>query len=135
MRRREIVTCFLQHRGSILLLKRGRKVRTHQGKWAGVSGSIGDAEPLEQATREIHEETGLGEAEIELLAEGEPLDVADPEYGVLWIVHPFLFNVIDPSLVRLDWEHTESMWVKPADLGKLETVPMLVETWERLCKK
>ena len=64
MKQREIVTCFLRHEGLVLLLKRSGRVRTHRTKWAGVSGSIEAATPLEQAIREIREETGVGESHV-----------------------------------------------------------------------
>ena len=52
--------------------------------------------------------------------------------GVEWVVHPLLFDVEGESDIRLDWEHTECRWVDPGELGTLDTVPMLAETWERL---
>ena len=135
MRTREVVTCFLQHGGRILLLHRSHAVRTHQGKWAGVSGGIEATTPLAQALQEIQEETGLGEADVELSRHGEPLDVEDDQHNMRWRVHPFLFAVPDPSLIRLDWEHTESRWIAPDDLEDFDTVPMLRETWEHLWKR
>ena len=117
------------------MLKRSSAVRSHQGKWAGVSGSIEAQSPLAQAVKEIHEETGLGEDVVRLLQSGEPLSVVDPDHNVEWTVHPFLFEVSDPSDLRLDWEHTESRWVDPAELAKLDTVPKLPETYARLWKR
>lgn len=72
-----------------------------------MSGSIEGASALAQALREIREETGLADSEVRLAAEGEPLDVPDPASSVEWRVHPFLFEVRDPSRICLDWEHTE----------------------------
>jgi 8-oxo-dGTP pyrophosphatase MutT (NUDIX family) len=135
VRRREVVTCFLEHRGRILALKRSEKVRTHAGKWAAISGSVDLATPFEQALMEIREETGLGGNEVRLERQGLPLDISDDEYGVTWRVHPFLFSVADPGGIRLDWEHTESRWIDPTELGALDTVPRLRDTWERLSKK
>ena len=132
MRRRDKVTCFLQHEGQILVLRRSQKVRTHRGKWAGVSGGIDAVTPLQQALQEMREETGLGENEVWLLRQGEPLKVPDAENNVEWRVHPFLFAVQEPDRIRLDWEHTESRWIAPGDLVKLDTVPGLKEMWERL---
>ena len=57
---RPVVTNFLRYRGKILLLQRSSKVRTHRGKWAGVSGYIeGDEDPAERAIIEIKEETRI----------------------------------------------------------------------------
>ena len=132
MRTRMVVTCFLEHDGRLLVLRRSQKVGTYRGKWAGVSGSIEAASALDQALNEIAEETGLQLGDVQLLLAGEPLEVVDEESGVKWIVHPFLFHVADPSPIRLDWEHSESRWTDPSEITKLDTVPMLRETWERL---
>jgi 8-oxo-dGTP pyrophosphatase MutT (NUDIX family) len=132
MRRRDVVTCLLQHEGRVLVLKRSDAVRTHRGKWAGVSGGVDADTPLKQAFQEILEETGLGVDELQLIRQGKSLDIEDTENDVNWCVHPFLFSIADPSRVRLDWEHTESRWVDPSELESLDTVPRLKETWERL---
>ena len=129
---RNVVTCFLEHEGMLLVLRRSQDVMTHRGKWAGVSGSIEAHSALDQALKEIQEETGLGPDDVQLLRAGEANEVADEEYGVRWKVHPFHFRVTDPSLIRLDWEHSESRWIRPSEMSNLDTVPMLRETWERL---
>ena len=128
VKRRQVVTCFLQHGDRVLLLRRSQEVHTHQGKWAGVSGSIEAASPLGQAVQEIREETGLEADGFRLVRRGRPLDVGDTEHGVQWLVHPFLFSIKDPSLVRLNWENTESRWIDPGEMEQFEVVPMLKET-------
>ena len=135
-RRSGVVTCFLEHRDKILVLCRSREARTYRGKWAGVSGSVDGPSALEQALKEIREETGLEEGELELLAEGDILEVLDEGLGVRWMIHPFLFRVTDPARIRLDWEHVEARWIDPHELAVLDTVPGLKETWERVaCPK
>ncbi|OGO48923.1 MAG: hypothetical protein A2W34_01525 [Chloroflexi bacterium RBG_16_64_32] len=140
----------------VLLLRRSERVGTYRGRWAGVSGYLeadsvtGSAlgRPLEQAYREIEEEVGLGRGDVRLLAQGEPLAVPDETIDTRWTVHPFLFEVVteggEPGddagdlkvaptgSLRLDWEHTESRWVKPAELPALETVPGLAEALARV---
>ena len=132
MRRRRVVTCFLWPEGRILLLRRSVQVQTHREKWAGVSGGIEESTPVAQAMREIREETGLEEHDVRLERRGEPLVVPDSEYRVEWTVYPFLFEVRDLSLVRLNLERTEGLWVAPEDIRDFDVVPMLGETWERL---
>jgi len=142
MHTRRVVTCFLEHQGRLLLLRRSQKVRTYRGKWAGVSGSIEreSSSALEQAFKEIAEETGMGAEDVELLRAGEPLEVVDSEHAlstaegsaVKWLVYPFLFRVVHPTNIRLDWEHSECRWIYPEELPQLDTVPRLKETWERL---
>ena len=129
MRDAEVVTCFLLRRGeggdTLLLLRRSDRVSTYQGLWASVSGYLESEPPLEQAYREIAEEVGLHRNEVRLLAQGEPLVAVDETIDTRWTVHPFLFEVLQPERVRLDWEHVESRWVRVEEMGGLETVPRL----------
>jgi PncC family amidohydrolase len=121
---KHVVTCFLEQRKLILLLRRSGRVVTYQRLWAGVSGYI-ESDALEQAFTEIREETGLFKNNIRLVSQGKTIEVVDQSINKKWIVHPFLFHVLDPDKIMLDWEHTESKWIKPADLSKYSTVPGL----------
>ena len=136
MRDAEVVTCFLLRRGEggdkLLLLRRSDRVSTYQGLWASVSGYLESESPLEQAYREIEEEVGLHRNEVRLLAQGEPLVAVDETIDTRWTVHPFLFEVLQPERVRLDWEHVESRWVRIEEMGGLETVPSLEEALGRV---
>jgi len=133
MKQRSVVTSFLEYEGKILLLRRSDRVRTYQGRWAGVSGSIDEGHtPEQQARVEILEETGLTDADVRLVVSGDPLKVDDPDGERRWLVHPFRFLVLEPDRIRLDWEHVEMRWIDPTDLGSFETVPSLVETWQRV---
>jgi 8-oxo-dGTP pyrophosphatase MutT (NUDIX family) len=140
----------------VLLLRRSERVGTYRGLWASVSGYLEASTPLEQAYREIEEEVGLGRGDpstgsgqapsthsassgqagsgqaVRLLAQGEPLVVPDKTIDTRWTVHPFLFEVLQPEHIRLDWEHTESRWVKPEEVPALETVPGLAEALARV---
>jgi ADP-ribose pyrophosphatase YjhB (NUDIX family) len=129
---KHVVTCFLESQDKILLLKRSAKVSTYQGRWAGVSGYV-EKSPDEQALTEIEEEISLGKEDIELVKRGEVLEVVDTKIGKKWIVHPYLFHIADPDKVKINWEHKEARWIDPKDIDKYETVPMLKETWERVC--
>lgn len=133
MDERHVVTCFLEHDGRILVLRRSERVGTYRGRWAGVSGSIEPGvSPLEQAYQELAEELGLGPDDVELAAAGRPLTVPDEALQRRWIVHPFRFRLRHPERLRLDWEHTELRWIEPGELAGLDTVPMLAETWQRV---
>jgi PncC family amidohydrolase len=121
---KHVVTCFLEQRKLILILRRSNRVGTYQRLWAGVSGYI-EADALDQAFTEIREETGLFKNNIRLVSQGKTIEVVDQSINRKWIVHPFLFHVLDPDRIMLDWEHTESKWIKPSDLSKYSTVPGL----------
>lgn len=128
---RHVVTCFLESNGEILLLRRSRRVGSYQGRWAGVSGYV-DTTPDDQALTEIREETGLQPEDLELLRKGEPLPVEDEELGVRWLVHPYLFHIKDRNKIRTDWEHRETRWILPGDIGSFAAVPRLRETLARV---
>jgi len=133
MDERHVVTCFLEHNGKIMMLRRSERVGTYRGKWAGVSGYIEEGtSPSQQAWTEINEEAGLGADDVELVRKGQPLEVVDAELGRKWIVHPFRFRVLKPEKTKIDWEHTEAKWIAPEDIGRHETVPKLLEAWQRV---
>lgn len=128
LEQRNVVTAFLRHHGRILVVRRSAAVGTYHGRWSGISGYL-EATPLEQAFTEIREETGLATADVELRAQGEPISITDPDLGVRWTVHPFLFEVYAPEKIRLDWENLEMRWVDPEELSRLETVPALADAY------
>jgi len=129
-----VVTAFLRYEGRILLVQRGSRVGTYQGRWSAISGYLEDAEPLLQALREIREETGLSGGEVHLVAEAEPIAIPAPEMNRLWMVHPFLFEIDDPEHVRLDWENVESRWVAPDEIRTYPTVPKLEDALQACLK-
>jgi 8-oxo-dGTP diphosphatase len=130
---RHVVTCFLEHNGKVMVLRRSQRVGTYRGKWAGVSGYVEEGStPLQQARTEIREETGLDVDDVESVQEGQPLEVVDAGLGRKWVVHPFRFRVLRPEKVRTDWEHTEAKWIAPGDIDLHETVPKLLEAWQRV---
>jgi len=121
---KHVVTCFLECDARILILRRSQMVGSFQGRWAGVSGYV-ETTTDEQALIEIEEETGLCPEDVELVTKGSPLEAEDE--GIKWIVHPYLFRIKERDRVRIDWEHSEKRWIRPEDVDKYETVPMLKE--------
>ncbi|MFH1486922.1 MAG: NUDIX pyrophosphatase [Chloroflexota bacterium] len=133
MKERHVVTCFLEHEGRILILKRSGRVGTYQGRWGGVAGYIeAGNSPQQQALQEIREEAGLGEEDVELVKEGETLEAVDEALGRKWVVHPFRFRVEYPEKIKTDWEHIDLAWIDPEELVRFETVPRLPETWAKV---
>jgi translation initiation factor 2B subunit (eIF-2B alpha/beta/delta family)/8-oxo-dGTP pyrophosphatase MutT (NUDIX family) len=126
-----VVTAFLCAGTKILLLHRSSRVGIHRHLWAGVSGRLeqGDRTPLDRARIEIQEETGIEDPR--LLSAGAPVDLVVGS-GKHVRVHPFLFEIEDPEAVRLDWEHDDARWIDPEELGNFETVPLLVDTLDRV---
>ncbi len=124
----EVVTAFLERGdGRILLLERSSKVGSFQGRWAGVSGYLEAPNPLEQAYREVEEETGLERGRLVLRASGDA--VLARQENVVYVVHPFRFEVRSVE-VRLDWEHVRAEWVDPSEIRHRSTVPKLDLAWQ-----
>lgn len=123
--RKDVVTSFLRHQGRILLLQRSARVGSFQGHWAGVSGYLeGEEAPEERARAEILEETGWRDPELR--GRGHVVLARGREPGVVWAVHPFVFDVSSED-VTLDWEHDAYRWIALEDLGQFQTVPKLRE--------
>ncbi len=133
LKEKRVVTCFLESNGEILILRRSEKVGSYQGKWAGVSGYI-DTTADEQALTEIAEETSLTQEDLTLIISSNPLTIEDNKLGVRWVVYPYLFRINDRNKIRIDWEHKELRWIKPAEIGNYQTVPKLKETLSRVYK-
>ncbi len=123
-----VVTVFLERSdGAILLLERSKRVGSFQGRWASVSGYLEEPTPVDQAIREVREETGLRVDEFRVVASGAPVLARDGRR--VFVVHPFRFRV-DRDDVRLDWEHTRAEWVPPSEIRRRPTVPKLDRAWE-----
>lgn len=130
----EVVTAILKKDGKILILKRGNKVRTYKGRWAGISGYLEkNEEPIERAIKEIEEETGLKRDEISFVRKINPVHFFDEKENVEWKVHPFLFETIKDK-IEIDWEHVDYRWIDVEEIDKYDTVPKLKETVNLLMK-
>jgi len=147
LRPTHVVTCILlrtdQEETRILLVRRSQKVGSYHGRWAGVSGFIEpNVTPDEQAYTEIREETGLQREQVRMLRRGAVVEHIDAELGRHFYIHPFLFEVLTPDCIQIDWEATELRWIvqsrlslspllfHPLELPPFETVPKLQEVYE-----
>ena len=115
----------------ILIVRRSQRVGSYNARWAGISGFIEPGvTPDDQAYTEIREETGLQRDQLRMLKRGSVIEHADASLNRHWYIHPYLFEVLTPDAIKLDWEATEMRWIAPAELGNYETVPKLVEAYE-----
>jgi 8-oxo-dGTP diphosphatase len=123
----EVVTAFLVRADTkVLLLRRSERVGSFRGRWAAVSGFLEDPTPEGQALREVREETGLAAPEVVVERTGGLVYARDGPR--IYVVHPFLLRARRAE-IRLDWEHTESEWVDPSEIGRRPTVPNLDRAW------
>ena len=133
MRKTKIVTSFLKNSEKILLLKRSEKVKSMKNLWAGISGIIEDNEkPIKRAKIEILEEVGIEESDIILMKEGNKILIESPQYANhQWEVYPFLFSCSNKE-IKLNWENSDSRWIKINELNNFTTVPSLDKVLARL---
>ena len=133
MRKTKIVTSFLRNSEKILLLKRSEKVKSMKNLWAGISGIIEDNEkPIKRAKIEILEEVGIDESYITLMKEGNKILIESPQYvNHQWEVYPFLFSCSNKE-IKLNWENSDSRWIRINELNNFTTVPSLDRVLGRL---
>jgi len=116
------VTCVIRYRGRILLLKRAPTVLVNPNLWSSVTGRVEHGQSFEAtAFQEIREETGLEKGKITLVRRGKGFRLLIHR-GVVTLVQPFLFDS-RTRLIKLNWEHTDSKWVRPVDLNKFKLIP------------
>lgn len=129
LEQRAVVTVFLRNGSDVLLLRRSETVGSYAGQWGAVAGHAEGA-PDTLAYEEIIEETGLGDA-ASRVRRGEPFDVSDPEAGVNWTVHPYLYDCesrdVTPNEETTEWE-----WVSPIEILERDVVPDLWTSYARI---
>ena len=129
-----VVSCFLirtdMNQPRILLVRRSQRVGTYNARWAGISGLLeAGVTPDEQAYTEIREETGLQREQVRMLKRGAVVEYEDAALGRHWYIHPFLFEVLVPDAIHLDWEAKQMRWITSLELQNYETVPKLAEAF------
>lgn len=134
LRQTHVVTCFLLRTDTdqprIVIVRRSQRVGSYHARWAGISGFVeAGVTPDEQAYTEIREETGLQREQVHMLKRGAVVEHEDASIGRHWYIHPFLFKVLTPDAISLDWEATEMRWIVPSELKDYETVPRLEEAY------
>ena len=134
----KVVTCILlDENKNILILKRSDKVRTYKGYWGGIAGYVEEGEePINTAFKEIREETGVSDEDVELIKTLDVIEFTDfyENEKYEWKVYPFLFRIRKKSKIMIDWEHISYKWIKPGDIDKFKTVPRLREVVLKLLK-
>jgi 8-oxo-dGTP diphosphatase len=134
LRQTHVVSCFLlrtdMDQPRILIVRRSQRVGSYNARWAGISGFLETGvTPDEQAYTEIREETGLQGKQVRMLKRGVVIEHEDTSIGRHWYIHPFLFEVLAPDAITLDWEATEMRWIAPSEIQDYETVPKLEEAY------
>lgn len=130
-----VVTVFVEFEDKILLLKRSDKVRTYRGLWNAVAGYIDEDVPIEEiAKKEIEEELGIYESQIENIKCVESFKIFDKAINKRWIVFPVLATLKFIPEIKLDWEHSEYIWVEPSAVQNYKVVFKLENSLKRVLK-
>ena len=123
-----VLTAFVRYGDEFLLLKRSGKVGSYMGLWNAVAGYVDRVRPLrEKVVEELREELGVQEPSILSIRFAPGLIQEDAELGRIWMVYPSLVTLNERPAIVLDFEHTESAWVREGDLAGYQTVPGFAE--------
>ncbi|MFF1690220.1 MULTISPECIES: NUDIX domain-containing protein [unclassified Streptomyces] len=115
---RAVVAVVLSCRGRIALLRRSPLLSSEGGRWHCVTGFVESDSPVLDAARELHEETGLGVADLVALSAGPVLSLRDRE-AATWTVHTFWAET-ERRRLTLNWEHDDYRWVAPHRLPRFD---------------
>jgi len=128
-----VLTCFVEYQDKILLLKRSNKVGTYKELWNTVSGYLDELKSLKEKTNEeLHEELGISENEIKDITFGDVYEFTDEDIKKTWIIHPVLVKLAKKPTLKIDWEHTEYIWIHPYEITDYTTVPNLDKTLHKI---
>lgn len=130
---RHVVTAFLHRAAQVLLLRRSEAVSTFLGRWAAVSGGKdAGTGPLDQALREVREETGLAAAQLTFESADEALVATDASPQRRFVVHPLRLHVALDAKPEPNWGHAEIRWSDLTEIESAASVPRLGEAWRRV---
>lgn len=107
----EVVSCFVEHNGKILLLHR-QDHKPQGDTWGGPAGKIDEGEDIHEAIRrETEEETGIFLKDPIYF---KKLFVRFPEYDFVYhIFHEILDEI--PEVKLSEKEHKDFNWISPRD--------------------
>jgi 8-oxo-dGTP diphosphatase len=116
----DVVSCFVEQKGKILLLHRCAH-KLEGGKWGAPAGKIDPGESTEEAlVREVYEETGINLRAYAVECLGK-IYVRYPEYD--FIYHQYKTVVEDMLEVKINpKEHEAFRWQTPQEAIGLDLV-------------
>lgn len=121
----EVVSCYLECQGNILLLHRP-KHKSQGGKWGVPAGKIDPGEnPNEALIREIREETGI-ELTNESLNFLNKVFVRYPDYDFVYYMYKASLNELPEVQINIE-EHQGYEWRTPKESLELELVKDMAE--------
>lgn len=104
--------------GKSFLIVRRAEHDSFPGRWEFPGGIVEEGESVSGAAiRELKEETGIDARQVKV---GDEY-TAEGENGI-WELHPVLFELEEKPEIELSAEHSDSKWVKKAELRDMETL-------------
>ena len=121
-----IVSCFVEFKDKILLLKRSKK-ESQPFLWGLPAGKLEKNEtPINGILRELLEETSIN-VEKEMIIEIEKLYGKTNEFDYVFHVSKLILNT-KPKVILDSNEHTNYIWINPNDaIKKLKLIKDLDE--------
>ena len=116
----EVVSCFVEYDGKILLLHR-QDYKPQGGTWGAPAGKIDPGENAEQSViREIFEEIGLVVKPEEFIYI-DKVFVRYPTYDFIYHMFSLKLN-IEPVIQIRDNEHKDFQWIGPKEALKIDLI-------------
>jgi|SRR3989344_7050674 len=129
-----VIAIYVKYRDKFLLAKRSERHLTYQGQWSCLAGFVDDDKSLEEKiVFEIEEEIGLDRKDIKKITPSETYLYKDKDLGREWTRHLFLVEVTNAN-IKLNWEHSEYVWILPEDAKKYATTPGFQKDFENILK-
>lgn len=128
-----VLNCFVEFNGKLLLLKRSDKVGAYKGKWNSIGGYLDDSKSLDQKVKEeLSEELNIEDDDIANIKIGSAYKFHDQAIDKIWHIFPVLAELKTKPKIKLDWEHTDFVWIDIDEIKNYDTVPKLLEVLEHL---
>lgn len=128
-----VITIFVMYKGKLLLMKRSDKVGTYKGKWMAVAGYYDESVTLrKKVEEELREEIDV--VDYKKIEAFDLLMFEDKKIGKKWIIFNVVVELKKEPKIALDWEHTEYVWINPKTLEEYDTVPSLLQCFQKVFK-
>jgi mutator protein MutT len=113
----EIVSCFCEYSGKIVLLQR-HDHKSEGNTWGVPAGKLDENETLKQAIkRELEEETGIKAKKLKYFRK---VFVRYPDYD--YVYHIFSMKAVDGKVTINDKEHKNFTWIEPENALKMNLI-------------
>lgn len=130
-----VMTIFVEFKGKVLIMKRSDKVSTYKGKWMTLAGYYDEKVPLrKKVLEEFREEIGLDYKIIKSFEVFTPIKIPDKKINKEWMIFTCKIVLKKRPKIKLDWEHTGYKWVKPDEVLKMDIVPSLAASMDKVYK-